>query len=188
MNIDPFEVRKELENSSPFQRKEIAQNYVDLLVGNWGGKIFEVNKIKEDSVQVFLSCGEGNDHMVTVFEAKLSEYPELKVVKPKQEILIKRAKIKKVEGFYIYLYDCEIDFNQSKNNPQKDIKEEKQQPLNLPNININNSQVHLGKGHNILDNNQTKENFLSKFFWQFILVIIAGLIIAYIVFQLGWNK
>ena len=122
MDINPFEVKKELENSSPFQRKEIAKNYTDLFVSDWSGKIFEVDKIEEDLVRVFLSCGEGNDHMVTVFEAKLSEYPELRVVKPKQNILIKKAKIKKIEGFYIYLYDCEIDFIKNEKTTDKNNK------------------------------------------------------------------
>ena len=59
-------------------------------------------------------------------------------------------------------------------------------------INIKDSQVHFGKGENIKEKSSSvlnnKETFWVKFFWQFIIVIIAGLAVAYLVFNFGWNK
>ena len=39
-----------------------------------------------------------------------------------------------------------------------------------------------------IENKQEKEGFWSKFFWKFIVVIVVGLLIAYLVFKFGWNK
>lgn len=38
-----------------------------------------------------------------------------------------------------------------------------------------------------IENKSEKEGFFNKIFWRFIVLIIAGLLVAYLVFKFGWK-
>ncbi len=68
---------------------------------------------------------------------------------------------------------------------------EKMSVMRLPQNQFNNSQVHLGIGDNIgrdkIENNPP-EKWHQKWWGKLILTIVGGLILAFLVYEIGWNR
>jgi hypothetical protein len=108
MDIGPADIKNELENSPPFQRGEIAKNYIDLDISDWAGEVIRVNRMADEKlVHVDLNC----QGALVYFESLLAKYPEFKVIKQGQGVLIRKAKIKTIyDSLSMRLYDVELNF------------------------------------------------------------------------------
>ncbi len=95
-----------VESAPVFQRKSVEAGYKGFKV-SWELEFRSINQYEKDKVK--LSTVDSRGYPWVYFNVNLDKYPELKILKIKEKIIVK-GKIDDISGHTINLVHCHIDF------------------------------------------------------------------------------
>ncbi len=96
INLTRGQIIEEIEKSPPFQQNEILKHYIGLSI-DWNMKLSSVDKASNDNIKVtFGDIGSFDGYGITTCIVKLSDYPELAIMKRDTKIRIE-AKIDSID-------------------------------------------------------------------------------------------
>jgi hypothetical protein len=169
-HLSPRKIIDNIKKLPVLQRRTAEKNYEGIFVKDWKVTLKTAHKIKGETYHLGMLAGP--IYPWIYIEIKLSEHPEVKIM-PENTKLTISGTIDRVRGHVIELKNTHIKSREK-------TKQTKKNAL----INIKDSQVHFGKGDNIVGNKlikiiKTKRGKEQIGFYAILMFIIAVISIPY---------
>jgi hypothetical protein len=164
--------------SRPLAQRDIAkESYKGIEVPVWGLKLTNVSTSYKDKDRFRVRSMDDNFNFV-IFESPKISYPQFNLLHANEKIWVKGT-ISRVDIMDIVLENATVYFT----DPSK------KENLGVVQAVINNSQIHYGKGDNVIEKKTSIKNHSDSVnLWESpIAQIITGIAIAGIVYLLGWS-